>query len=64
MKKSLSTWRPLSRSSTHGHAMNEMANVYLPIRPMCGHFHQNHSDEDRGDLFVSPGSCAHCGGGQ
>src|SRR5882724_10197768 len=25
---------------------------------MCGHFITNHCDENRGDLFVSPGSCA------
>src|SRR5882724_11306024 len=24
---------------------------------MCGHFITNHCDENRGDLFVSPGSC-------
>src|SRR5882672_6721515 len=43
----------------HGHTMNEMAQClssnkiqHVVIIIM------NHSDEDRGDFFVSPGSCA------
>src|SRR5882724_2415783 len=33
MKKSLSTWRPLSRSSTKGMQWRKWCNVFLPIRP-------------------------------
>src|SRR5712664_3870642 len=41
----------------HGHAMNEMAQCLSSNK--IQHvviFIMNHSDEDRGDLFVSPGS--------
>src|SRR5882724_13116225 len=41
----------------HGHAMNKMAQRLSSNKTQCVViFITNHSDEDRGDLFVSPGS--------
>src|SRR5882724_7530319 len=43
----------------HGHAVNDMAKHLSSIEARHGViFITNHSDENRGDLFVSPGSCA------
>ena len=49
----------LEQVINHGHTMNEMAQHLSADK--IQHvviFIMNHSDEDRGDLFVSPGSCA------
>jgi len=42
----------------HGHAMNEWCNVYLPIRPTCGHFITNHLMRIRGTSLSHQGSYA------
>jgi len=49
----------LEQVVNHGHAMNEMAQRLSSNKTQrVVIFITNHSDEDRGDLFVSPGSCA------
>jgi len=48
----------LEQVINHGHAMNEMAQHLSSNKTQhVVIFIMNHSDEDRGDLFVSPGSC-------
>src|SRR5882672_12690372 len=49
----------LEQFINHGHTMNEMAQCLSSnlVQHMVI-FITNHLDEDRGDLFVSPGSCA------
>src|SRR5882724_11540833 len=49
----------LEQVVNHRHAMNERAQHLSSNKTQCVViFIMNHSDEDRGDLFVSPGSCA------
>jgi len=48
----------LEQVINHGHAMNKMAQRLSSNKTQhVVIFIANHSDEDRGDLFVSPGSC-------
>ena len=49
----------LEQVINHGHTMNEMTKCLSSNQiQRVVIFITNHSDEDRGDLFVSPGSCA------
>src|SRR5882672_3419576 len=49
----------LEQVVNHGHTINEMAQHLSSNKIQCVViFITNHLDEDRGDLFVSPGSCA------